>query len=136
MNMLKDINKEHLKNLDAKELSRYVGFADSEIGELAKVYLEEAGTTKELRSKIEPIFADKNIPKEFVQSAKKMTETIKNAPYFEEYVDFENYVMKESELSGENFLKPLRFLLTGAGNGPDIAHIYKYLKNYLGEIVK
>jgi glutamyl-tRNA synthetase len=44
--------------------------------------------------------------------------------------------MNESGLKGENFFKPLRLLLTGAGHGPDIADIYKYLKNYIGEIVK
>jgi len=136
INMLKHINKEHLKMLDAKELSRYVGFADAEIGELARVYLEEAGTTKELRSKIKPIFANKEIPDEFAESAKIMTETIKNAPYFEEYDDFKKYIMKESGLKGKNFFKPLRYLLTGAGHGPDISDIYKYLKNYIGEIVK
>jgi len=136
INMLKHINKEHLKNLDAKELSRYVGFADAEIGELARVYLEEAGTTKELKSKIAPIFAEKEIPEEFTESAKVMIETIKNAPYFEEYNDFKNYIMKESGLKGKNFFKPLRYVLTGAGHGPDVAEIYKYLKNYIGGIVK
>ncbi len=136
INMLKHINKEHLKNLDAKELSRYVGFADAEIGELARVYLEEAGTTKELKSKIAPIFAKKEIPEEFAESAKIMVETIKNAPYFEEYNDFKNYIMKESGLKGKNFFKPLRYVLTGAGHGPDVADIYKYLKNYIGGIVK
>ena len=50
--MLRHINHEHLNNLDDKELSRYVGFADEEIGKLAKVYLEEVSTTKELKSKI------------------------------------------------------------------------------------
>ncbi|QOY53595.1 glutamate--tRNA ligase [Candidatus Sulfurimonas marisnigri] len=136
IDMLKHINREHLKNLDAKELSRYMGFADNEIGELARVYLEEAGTTKELRSKIEPIFADKIIPDEFADSAKIMIETIKNSPYFEEYGDFKNYIMKESGLKGKDFFKPLRFILTGAGHGPDVAEIYKYIKNYIGEIVK
>ena len=134
--MLKHINKEHLKNLDAKELSRYVGFADEEIGELARIYLEEVGTTKELKSKIEPIFVQKVIPEEFAEQAEIMKNIIKSAPYFEEYEDFKNYVMKESGLKGEDFLKPLRLLLTGAENGPDIAEIYKYLKNYLGGILK
>jgi len=136
IDMLRHINREHLKNLDAKELSRYVGFADAEIGELARVYLEEASTTKELRSKIEPIFTEKEIPQEFAESAKIMAQTIKNAPYFEEYDDFKSYIMKESGLKGKNFFKPIRFLLTGAGHGPDVADIYKYLKNYIGEIVK
>ena len=44
--------------------------------------------------------------------------------------------MKESGLKGKNFFKPLRILLTGAEHGPDIAEIYKHLKNYIGEIVK
>jgi len=134
--MLKHINKEHLKNLDAKELSRYVGFADAEIGELARVYLEEAGTTKELKSKIQPIFADKKIPEEFINSANIMAQAIKSAPYFEKYDDFKDYIMKESGLNGENFSKSLRYLLTGTGHGPDVAEVYKYIKNYIGEIVK
>lgn len=136
MNMLKHINKEHLKLLDSKELSRYVGFADSEIGELAKIYLEEASTTKELRSKIEQIFAEKKIPKEFTEAAEIMVQIIKNAPYFDEYDDFKDYIMKESGLKGKNFFKLLRLLLTGAEHGPDLAVAYKYIKNYIGEIVK
>jgi glutamyl-tRNA synthetase len=88
IDMLRHVNKEHLQNLDAKELSRYVGFADKDIGELARIYLEEAGTTKELKSKIAPIFTDKEIPEEFAGAAKIMAQTIKNAPYFNEYDDF------------------------------------------------
>jgi len=65
-----------------------------------------------------------------------IAEIIKGAPYFNEYDDFKNYIIKESGLEGENFLKPLRILLTNAEHGPDIAKIYKYLKNYIGEIIK
>ncbi len=136
IDMLRHINNEHLKNLDSKELSRYVGFADDEIGQLAKIYLEEASTTKELKAKIKPIFEEKNIPDEFQEQALLMASTIKSAPYFEEYNDFKDYLMKESGLKGKNFFKPLRILLTGAEHGPDIAEIYKHLKNYIGEIVK
>jgi len=136
IDMLKHINTEHLKAMDAKELSRYVGFADAEIGELARIYLEEAGTTKELKSKIAPIFCERHVPKDIKEQTTLMTEAIKSAPYFDEYDDFKNYIMKESGLKGENFSKPLRILLTNAQNGPDIAEIYKYLKNYIGEIVK
>lgn len=136
IDMLRDINHQHLLNLDSKELSRYVGFADEEIGELARVYLEEASTTKELKSKIAPIFGTKDIPDEFKEQSKIMVDTIKSAPFFEEYDDFKNYIMKESGLKGENFSKSLRYVLTGAGHGPDIAKIYKYIKNYIAEIVK
>ncbi len=136
IDMLRHINNEHLKKLDPKELSRYVSFADDEIGELAKIYLEEASTTRELKAKIKPIFEEKNIPEEFQEQALIMAKTIKSAPYFDEYDDFKNYLMKESGLKGKNFFKPLRILLTGAQHGPDIAEIYKHLKNYIGEIVK
>jgi len=136
INILKHINKEHLKAMDAKELSRYVGFADAEIGELARVYLDEVETTKELKSKIAPIFSQRNVPDEFKEQTALMAETIKGAPYFDEYNDFKNYIMSKSGLKGENFSKPLRILLTNTQHGPDIAEIYKYLKNYIGEIVK
>lgn len=133
---LKHLNKEHLKKLDDTELSRYVGFADADIGRLAKVYLAEATTTKELKSKIEPIFAVKIIPEEFVESAKLLSKTIKNVPYFEQYSDFEKYIMQDSGLEGEILSKSLRYLFTGAQSGPDIADIYKCIKNYIGEIIK
>ena len=136
INMLKHINREHLKNLDAKELSRYVGFADTEIGELARIYLEEVGTTKELKAKIAPIFSKRNIPAKFAEKTALIVETIKAAPYFEEYEDFKNHIMKETGLTDEELSKPLCILLTNAENGPDVAKIYKYLKNYLGEIIK
>jgi glutamyl-tRNA synthetase len=137
INILKNINKEYLKSLDVKELSRYVGFADTEIGELARIYLEEVGTTKELKAKINPIFNEKReIPKVLVPQITLMTASIKKAPYFEEYDAFKNYILNESSFEEENFDKLLRLLLTNAEDGPDIAKVYKYLKNYIGEIVK
>lgn len=136
LDKLKFINREHLRHMRPKELSRYVGFADNDIGEIAKIYLEEAGTLKELRSKIEPLFAEKVVPEEFAEAAEKLRTAIKNAPFFEEFDDFKSYLMKETGLKGKFFLKPLRLLLTGAEHGPELANIYIYLKNYLGEIVK
>jgi glutamyl-tRNA synthetase len=136
INMLKHVNREHLKMLDSKELSRYVGFADEEIGEVAKIYLEESTTTKELKANIASIFANKDIPDEFKEHADTIVKIVKDAPYFEEYEDFKNYIMNKSGLKDEDLFKPLRFLLTGTEHGPDIAAVYKYIKNYLGEIVK
>ena len=133
---LKRINKEHLKTMEPKELSRYVGFADEEIGKLAKLFLEEAATTKELREKIKPVFAPKTIPEEFQEAAQTVRTAIQKAPYFEAYDDFKNYVAKETKLKEEQLAKILRLLLTGAEAGPDLSEIYAHLKNYLGEIVK
>jgi glutamyl-tRNA synthetase len=133
---LKFINREHLKNLDAKELSRYVGFADADIGEVAKIFLEEAGTLGELRSKIEPIFAEKEIPEAFAQEAAKLKAAILSAPYFDDFDALKSHLMKETGLKGKQFFKPLRLLLTGAEHGPELADLYAHLKNFLGEIVK
>lgn len=133
---LKHINKEHLKNLDAKELSRYVGFADAEIGELARIYLEDVCTTKELKEKIISIFAKRDIPQEFAEQTALMVKIIKDAPYFEEYDDFKNYIMKKIGLKGDNFITPLCILLTNSVDNQNIEKKYKYLKNYIKEIVK
>ena len=133
---LKEINRAHLRALDAKELSRYVGFADAEIGALTRVYLDEVSTTKELKTKIAPIFAERDIPELFEKECASLATVIKSAPYFEEYPAFKSYIIKESGLEGETYLIPLHLLLTNATEGPDIAEIYQHLKNYIGEIVK
>ena len=136
INRLKDINKKHLKNLDLKELSRYVGFADEEIGSLASLYLDEVSTTKDLKLKIAPIFSEHVIPKELKEQVQIVSECIKNAPYFEEYNDFKDYIIKETQITEENLSKPLYLVLVNTESGPALSEIYKYLKNYLGEIVK
>jgi glutamyl-tRNA synthetase len=136
MDTLKDINKKHMQIMDATELSRYVGFADAEIGELARIYLQEAGTTRELKEKITPIFAPREIPDSWRDKVTMMKKIIIEAPYFDAYADFKAYVIKETGFNEKDFEIPLRLLLTNAQKGPDIADIYKYLKNYIGEIIK
>ena len=136
MDKLKFINGQHLRNMDDKELSRYVGFADEAIGKVAKIYLEEARTLKELRPKIEALFAEKVIPEEFAEQAEIMRKVIIAAPYFEAFDDFKAHIMKESGLKGKNFFKPLHYIITGADNGPEVADLYVYLKDFMGEIVK
>jgi len=133
---LRFVNKKHLENLDDVELSRYVGFADKDIGKLAKIYLEEVSTTKELREKIGAIFAAKIVPEEFEEAAATMKDILKTAPFFEEFHDLKSYVMQESGLKGKSFLKALRILLSGAEHGPELDVMYPFIKNYLTEIVK
>ena len=136
LEVLKRINKEHLINLDAKELSRYVGFADEEIGELARLYLKDVSTTKELKSKIEPIFQTRVIPNVLKEQIEKLTQIIKNAPYFEEYEAFKSYLLKKSELQESEYVQSISILLTNSDKISDVAKVYKYIKNYLGEIIK
>ena len=133
---LKEYNKEHLKLMDATELSRYVGFADAEIGELARLYIDVASTTKELKTHIAPIFEPRVIPKEFEAQSRELIEIIKTAPYFENYNEFQTYVMQKTQIEDTQFTYLMRLLLTNRNEGPDLAQIYKYLKNYIGEIIK
>jgi len=133
---LRFVNRQHLLNLDDVELSRYVGFADSDIGKLAKIYLKEVSTTKELREKVGAIFSEKVITDEYAESVSKIREVLKNAPFFDNFDDFKSYLAKESGLTEKELTKPLRLLLSGAEQGPDLGLIYPMIKNYLVEIIK
>ena len=131
---LRFINREHLKLMDDKQLSTLFGFADADIGKLAKIYLEDVSTTKELEAKIGPIFAPKDFSSEWGNQMTIISKLIADAPMMNEFDDFKTYIMKESGLKGENFSKPLRYLLTGTGNGPDLSEIYPLIKPYLLEV--
>jgi glutamyl-tRNA synthetase len=131
---LRSINAEHLKRMDDIQFSTLFGFADADIGKLAKVYLEEASTIKELIAKIKPIFAAKDFEGEWGQQMRTMEKIVQNAPMIQDYDAFKSYVMKESGLKGENFYNPFRLLLTGAKHGPELADIYPLIKSYLLEV--
>ena len=133
---LRFINREHLRRMDDKELSRYVGFADEAIGKLAKLFLEEASTTKELKVKVGAVFAAKIVPDEFRESAETIRTAIKAAPYFETFDELKQHVVDMTGLKGKPLFKSLRILLTGAEHGPELADVYECIKSYLGEIVK
>ena len=133
---LKYINREHLRGLDPKELSRYVGFADEEIGNLAKLFLEEASTLKELRTKVGAIFATKVVPDELKKGFDTLRELTQKAPHFDDYESYKGYLIEHSTLKGENLIKPLRILLNGAEHGPEMNDLYTHIKNYLKEVVK
>ena len=135
MQRLREINREHLKNLEPRELSRYVGFADDEIGKLAYIYLDDIATTKELKEKINPIF-NQTAKITNDEGIETLITTIKNAPYFDEYEAFRSYIIEKSGFDGEKFEKQFRMLLTNSNKGPELSEIYKYLKNYIGEIIK
>jgi len=63
-----------------------------------------------------------------------MEKIIAEAPMIETFCEFESYLRKESGLDREAFSKALRFLLTGAENGPELSDIYPYIKSYLLEV--
>jgi len=131
---LRFINREHLKRIDDKVLSSLFGFADADVGKLVKLYLQEASTINELALRIRPVFAPKVFKGEFAEEMKTLQKLIAEAPMINKYDDFVTYLMKKSELEGEHFFTPLRLLLTGAAQGPELAEIYPLIKSYLLEV--
>ena len=131
---LRFINREYLKNMDDKQLSSLFGFADADVGKLAKLYLDEANTINELALKIRPIFAPKIFEGKWKEEMKTLQTIIANAPMFYEYDAFLSYLSKTSGLKDDKLYKPLRILLTGAQQGPKLLEIYPYIKSYLLEI--
>ncbi len=133
---LRFINRKHIENLEDMRLSKILGFADSDIGKLGKLFLEEASTIKEIKEKIEPIFATKTTLEGFENEFKAIKECLQKAAYFDNYEDLKNYIVNETSLKGKNLFKPLRYILTGVENGPNLSDIYPLIKNYLGDIIK
>jgi len=131
---LRFINRKHLEHMDDKALSTLFGFADTDIGKLAKLYLEEAPTTTALDAKIKAIFNPKDFSGEWGEHMRTMETLIQNAPMFSEFTDFKSYIMQKSGLKDENFFNPLRLLLTGAQNGPELSNVYPLIKSYILEI--
>lgn len=132
---LRQLNREHIKILDPMELSKFLGYSSKDIGELAKIYLEEASTINEIKAKIDTIFSTKSCG-EFDQEFETLKNASKDLPYFKEFDEFKAYLGEKSGLKGKHFFKPLRVLLTGAKSGPNLSDIYPHIKNYLGEIIK
>lgn len=133
---LRFINTEHLKDMDEMRLSKILGFADTDIGKLAKIYLEEASTIKEIKEKIDAVFAAKEVPDEFADEFKKIKECLQKAPYIDDFNELKKYIGEQTGLKGEQLIKPIGYILTGTDSSLNLSDVYSYIKNYLGEIVK
>jgi glutamyl-tRNA synthetase len=131
---LRFINREHLKLMNNRQLSTLFGFADEEIGKLAKLYLEECSTINELEAKVLPIFKPKNFSNEWAESMKIIENIIFEAPAFETLDELQKHITAESGLNGDNLMKPLRHLLTNTDNGPELSEIYTHIKAYILEV--
>lgn len=133
---LRFINKKHLETMDDMRLSKILGFADTDIGKLGKIFLEEASTIKEIKEKIAQIFASKTSAEGFEEEFIKVKECLQKAPFFNNFEELKKYISEQTNLDDENLLNPLKYLLTGAKDGVNILDIYPFIKNYLGEIVR
>ena len=133
---LRLINREHIKRIPDMELSKRIGYACDNIGKLAKLFTEEVSTTREIKQKIDAIFAKKSFYTAFEKESKLLQELILQAPYFEKFDEFQTYLIEKSGIKGEPFFKPLRFWLSGTEHCPELALLYPLIKTYLKEIVR
>jgi len=131
---LRFINRAHLNMIDDKQLSTLFGFADADIGKLAKLYLEESCTINELAANIRPVFAPKIFEGESAEEMRILQKHIEELPMINDYDEFKTMLMKASGLEEKPFLKALRLLITGAENGPELSDVYPLIKPYLLEV--
>ena len=147
INKLRFLNREHFKLLNEQDLAALLGYKDSSIGALAKLYLQEASTLNELRDKIDKIFVKKSLLLNEVTMAdfQKELEILQNSLLEilatqdcsqKSYEEFKNLAMSASNLKGKSFFKPLRFLLTGAEHGPELSDLFPFLRFYLKDIIR
>lgn len=132
---LKELNKKHLQAFDEMRLSKILGFADTDIGRLAKLFLNEVSTIKELKEKINLVFSPKSTCESFEEEFVELKLCLREAPYFESFEELKAYITEKTGLKQEKLLNPLSYLLTGTKT-TDISEVYPLIKNYLGEIVK
>lgn len=133
---LKLINKKHLEIIDEMRLSKILGFADSDIGKLGKLFLEEVDTIKQMKEKINSIFAPKSTCIGFEEQFVELKLCLQEAPFFENFDELKKYLTDKTALKEENLLKPLKYILAGQDTKLNISDIYPLIKNYLGEIIK
>ncbi|NOR55357.1 MAG: glutamate--tRNA ligase, partial [Sulfurovum sp.] len=131
---LRFINREHLKRIEDIPFSALFGFADADIGKLAKLYLEECSTTKGIQTKIDAIFSPKVLCEPYGEQMSILAELIQDAPMFSTFDAFNTHLMKTSGLKGENYMNPLRYLLTGTDTGPELSELFPLINPYLLEI--
>ena len=136
LNKLNAINKEYLHTMDELRLSKILGYADQDIGKLAKVYLENCNTIKEIKSKVDAIFNKKEDLEEYNNELSIIKEYLATAPFINHFEDLKNHILKNTSLTEEKLTIPLYHILTGEKTGPELDKIYPLIKNYLGEIIK
>ncbi|MDR1613949.1 MAG: glutamate--tRNA ligase [Campylobacteraceae bacterium] len=132
---LRQINREHLRRLNDKEFASLMGFEDENIGKIGKIYTEEGSSIKEISPKVKALFTPKKAPEGFEKEFDTLRLILKDAPYFEEFGDFKNYLSDKSSLKGKALFKPLRSLLTNSEHGPELATLYPVIKTYMKEII-
>lgn len=142
---LRYLNREHFKRLNESDFALLLGTTDLSIGGLAKLFLQEASTLNEIRTKIDLIFSPKDIYKlyenqDFSKECQMLFATLKtmlaNKDYAKsDYEEFKKDAMEQSGLKGKMFFKPLRILLTGDSHGLELDMLFVFIRMHLQKIV-
>ncbi len=131
---LKELNRNHLQIMDSKKLSSIFGFADKEIGELLKLYLNNVSTINELEQIIKNIFEPKDCNKS--KNIKILSQIIQKAPMIKSFQEFKIYLEQKSNLKDKDLEEPLKYLLTGENQGLELEKIYPLIKSYILEVAR
>ncbi|MRI83240.1 MAG: glutamate--tRNA ligase [Nitratiruptor sp.] len=133
---LRFINRAHLRRKGPQELAALLGIEPAQ-GALAAIYLEEASTLKELRAKIEPIFAKDRDLGEFEREGELLRQAIAGMGELPaEFEVFKGQLMEATGLRGKQFFKPLRILMTGLAHGPELHLLYPHLRDHIQKVVQ
>ncbi len=130
--MLKYINKEHLKKIE--NLSKFLKY-DKQYENLLKIFRDESYTLKEIKEKFDIIFQKSN-DNEYAQEREIIKKEILNHPLEDDYSEFKNRISKNTSLKGKKLFVPLRELLINQKHGAEIKDLYITMKPYLKEIIK
>lgn len=140
---LRFLNREHFKRLSDSELAYLLESSSPQVGALARFYLQEASTLNEIRNAIEPIFSAKD-PADFPEFAGEIQQLHSHIvglldslhPALSSFESFKKELMAQSNLKGKHFFKPLRILLTGKTDGPELSDLYPLVWGMLKDIAR
>jgi glutamyl-tRNA synthetase len=133
---LKHINRMHLGMMDDKKLSGIFGFADRDIGKLAKLFLAEASTINEIDDKIKAVFSVKKYIGKWKNEMRMISEIVSASLMPDDFEAFTKYIMEKTGLEEEKLLTPLSILLTGSEHEPKLSSIYPLIRSYITEVAK
>jgi len=121
-----------MKKID--KLTRYIGYHE-EYEPLARLYLDEVSTIKELKEKLDAIFSKKEFD-DFKEEIEILKKEILDNEFEDEYNDFKNRIITNTGLKGKKLFMPLRMIMVGSKQGPEIKDLYGIMKPYLKTIIK
>jgi len=130
---LRFINREHLKQKD--DLFTFLQIHKS-LNNLAKVYLEEASTLKELKSKLDEVLAPRVQNEEWQNEIDLIKKEILENELEDEYNEFKNRISKNTGLKGKKLFMPLRLVLTNQSHGPNVSDIYPAIKDIIKDLIR